>query len=275
MSQPKPIKRLVYFDTDTFHHFATTYQNRLLPVRLRGRIVLSPITMLEVFSHLVWESTQNQLRGIVNWIEERTVPLMAWPDEQITEMVSGTQAKDDWFLMAVAGILTGCFMGNASWELEDIRELQDKVTEFKEQRADYFPALVECCKNGPELVTNFGGEWLKCVVPGLNELKLNSSGEAQLLAALSAYHEFEVEKLKVAIANPSYNPSKHKNDALDARQLVYLCDRSLHFLVCDNGYLTKVRQSAQRSRIHQTSQKTLSDPDKIEALLANILGSTE
>jgi hypothetical protein len=271
MSQPK-----VYFDTDTFHHFAATYQDRPLPVHLRGRIVLSPYTMLEVFSHLVWESTQNQLRGIVNWIvEERTVPLMAWPDEQITEMVFGIQPKGDWFLMAVAKIITDCFMEKPSWELEDIRELQDKVTGFKEQRANYFPTLVECCRNHPELVTNFGGEWLKCVVPGLKELKLNRHGEAQLLEALSAYHEFEVEKLKVAIANPSYNPSKHKNVALDARQLAYLCDCSLHFLVCDNGYLTKVRQSEQRNRIHQTSQETLSDPDKTEALLSNILGSTE
>lgn len=270
MSQPK-----VYFDTDTFHHFATTYQDRPLPVHLRDRIVLSPYTMLEVFSHLMWESTQNQLRGMVNWIaEERTVPVMAWSDEQITEMVSGIQPKDDWFLMAVAGIITDCCMGKPSWELEDIREFQDKVTKFKEERANYFPTLVECCRNQPELVTNFGGEWLKYVVPGFIELKPKGSWEAQLLTALSACHEFEVEKLRVAMDNPSYNPSKHKNDALDARQLAYLCDRSLHFLVCDKGYLTKVRHSEQRNRIHQTSQQTLSDPDKTEALLSNILGST-
>jgi hypothetical protein len=59
---------------------------------------------------------------------------------------------------------------------------------------------------------------------------------------LSAYHEFEREKLKVAMANEDYKPQKHQNDALDSQQLAYLCDRTLHFVTCDKGYLNKMEQ---------------------------------
>ncbi len=45
--QPK-----VYFDSDCFHHFATTFADNPLASDLRETILLSPVTMMEVLSHL-------------------------------------------------------------------------------------------------------------------------------------------------------------------------------------------------------------------------------
>jgi hypothetical protein len=275
MSQPQPMRRLVYFDTDAFHHFATTYQDRLLPDRLRSRIVLSPITMLEVFTHLVLESTHRQLRGLPNWMNKQDVHLLAWPEEAIAEMVFGISPKGDWFLDKVEAILNECLMGTPAELFEGACELQAGVNQFKEQRASNFLPLMHLCRNDAELVNGFDDEWLKCVIPGLRsgEVRLNGDVQkAKLLEALGAYHEFELRKVKVAVANP-YNPHKHQNDALDSQQLAYLCDRTLHFITCDKGYLNKVQRSAQRNRIHETSQETLSSPDKAEELLARVFGS--
>jgi hypothetical protein len=270
------MKPLVYFDTDTFHHFATTYQDRVLPSELQSRIVFSPITMLEVFTHLVLPTTVENLRGLINWVDKENLRLLPWPEDQVRKALFGLPEEEGWILGAVEVVLNRCLRGSPEDICDDAAQLQDRIVLFKAQKAGNFPQLVSLCRQHPRFVDGFDDQWLRCVIPGLKtgEVKLNGDNhKAQLLVALSAYREFEVAKLKVAISNPQYNSLKHRNDTFDARQLAYLCDANLHFITCDAGYLTKVRKSAQRSRIHQTSQKVLSDPDKTEAMLGAIFGS--
>jgi hypothetical protein len=75
------MQQLIYFDTDAFRHFAGAYQKRMLPPDLRHNIVLSPITMLEVFTHLAercGESIYKQIQGLPNWLKKiRTSPALA------------------------------------------------------------------------------------------------------------------------------------------------------------------------------------------------------
>ena len=64
-----------------------------------------------------------------------------------------------------------------------------------------------------------------------NELKLIRRADPEVVAGLSAYHEFEEERLKLAARDTKYNT--HPNDHLDSLQLVYLGDQALHFLTGD------------------------------------------
>ena len=93
---------------------------------------------------------------------------------------------------------------------------------------------------------------------------------ADIIAALSAYHEFEHHKLFVAVKNPQYKPENHANDLLDAEQLIYLADPRLHFLTADGGYLNRITQSPQKARIHLLKPKALTR-DEVPALLRAIL----
>jgi hypothetical protein len=93
---------------------------------------------------------------------------------------------------------------------------------------------------------------------------------ADIVAAMSAYHEYECTKIKIAAENRDYDPAKHKNDLLDSEQLVYLADPTLHFLTCDRGYAKRVTKSEQAKRIHTVSVEELAKAERVEALLAEV-----
>ena len=92
----------------------------------------------------------------------------------------------------------------------------------------------------------------------------------EVVTALSAYHEFEESRLRLATQNPRYQP--RRNDILDAEQLIYLADPPLHFITCDGGYLARVTKSPQAARIHRISQAQLADATSVEAILRDITG---
>jgi hypothetical protein len=214
---------LNYFDTDAFRHFASTYHDRPLSPDLYGKFVLSPITMLEIISQMAEpcaKEIHEQMRGLPNWLNREDVRLLPWPDERISELFGG-QSKDDWFLAAVQAFLNQCLMGAPTDDLfEAACQLRDEISTFKVRRANNFQPLMEIWRQDREILKHFSEEWLKCLIPSLRE-----NGDAQktriLLEALSAYHEFELEKVKVATVNEDYKSYKHRNDVLDAQQLVY------------------------------------------------------
>lgn len=264
----------MYFDTDAFHHFAAAFKNRSLADKLRGKFVLSPITMLEVFTHIVEESICEQLQGLPNWMEKDDVHLLSWPEDAILDVVFGIPPTADPFLGTVQAVLNECLLGTPSNLYESAHVLRETVKDYKIQHANNFPALVELCRQNPEHVAGFDDGWLKCVVPSQTNRLSGETGcliKAKLLEALSAYREFEFEKLSIALQNTNYNAQRHQNDVLDARQLAYLCDPALHFITCDSGFLAKVTKSVQRNRIHRTSPGEISDPVRAEALLERVL----
>ncbi len=142
----------------------------------------------------------------------------------------------------------------------------EKVQRLDHLHAANFQTLVNVCRSNPSVIKNFSNEWLRWRV------KYNGTKRQKILEALSAYHEFDIEKLRLAVAHTHYNSQKHQNDALDCLQMAYLCDPALHFVTCDGGYLSKIKVSPQKSRIHQTTVGILSDSSKAEELLRQIIG---
>ncbi len=80
---------LVYFDTDFFHHFASAFENRALEDDLRDKILLSPMTMKEVFSHLAVEwgpQVHRQINGLPNWLNSRNIGLLPWMTDAVAKI---------------------------------------------------------------------------------------------------------------------------------------------------------------------------------------------
>src|ERR1017187_8741355 len=66
MAMPK----LVYFDTDAFHRIGQTFASQGLAEELREKILLSPITFLEVLSHLTLtnrDAVLLHIQAVRNW----------------------------------------------------------------------------------------------------------------------------------------------------------------------------------------------------------------
>lgn len=261
----------VYFDTDCFHHFSSTFREHGLSDSLRDKIVLSPITMLEVFSHLArnWgDNVHHQLRGMHNWVNAHQILVLPWMDTMVSNVGFGIIKNDD-HVSVLQSNLNACVESELS-SLREIAKIRDReLRQIKQTYAEHFQHTVNFFKKNPLTEASFSGMWFAGMA-NRSGVAHDATKAAGLVAAFSALHEFEYNKLKVAVANDGYNASKHKNDLFDAEQLIYLSDPALHFLTLDGGYLAKILKSPQRGRIHQLSISLLNDASKVEEFLAQI-----
>jgi hypothetical protein len=265
----------IYFDTDTFHNFAATFKKHSLPDELRELIVFSPMTMVEVFSHLAIGSAQEvhqQIQGLVNWVNAKHAVVLPWMDAAIARIAFGVALKDDGhakMLEQGLNVLLNCELSEVS---ATAKARMEELSLMKTEYAGHFKTTVEYFRTIPLTQDAFTEIWLASI-KRRSGLESNTKPSAEIVDVLSAYHEFEYAKLKVAVENQDYNFEKHRNDLFDAEQLVYLGDTSLHFLAIDRGYRSKVLNSPLRSRIHEVSRERLSTPKNAEAVLREIVAS--
>jgi hypothetical protein len=74
----------VYFDSDVFHRIGATFSATGLASELRERILVSPITMLEVLSHLTLRRNDEilvHIQAVHNWLDPKRAGLLAWPTD--------------------------------------------------------------------------------------------------------------------------------------------------------------------------------------------------
>lgn len=265
----------IYFDTDTFHNFAETFKERPLASDLRDRIVFSPMTMKEVFSHLAVEwgpLVHQQIKGLPNWVNKDHAVLLPWMSDAVAKIAFGVPVQDDGFTQGMQENINELL----NYQLEDVFEAakarRDELAKIKTEYAGHFKETVEFFRTTTLTEDKFTEVWVNGIKSRLH-LEANTAPAAEVVDALSAYHEFELAKLKVALANKDYNFEKHCNDLFDAEQLVYLKDPNLHFLAVDRGYLRKVVKSPLRGKIHEVSREDLADPKKAEAVLRKVAGS--
>jgi hypothetical protein len=159
-------------------------------------------------------------------------------------------------------------------ELSDLQAVSqsraDEIKKIKESYAEAFQDVVTHFRSNPLTLESFTELWL-------GRFRVNDAAkdhpqtDSHLATAFSALQEFDYEKLKNALANPTYNALKHANDLFDAEQLIYLGDENLHFITVDKGYLLKVLKSPQQTRIHQVLGSELDDPASAENVLRRIV----
>lgn len=260
----------VYFDTDFFHRFSAAFEHRPLAEDLRDKILLSPMTMKEVFSHLAVEwgpDVHRQIKSLPNWLSTKARHL-PWMSDAIGWIALGVPLpKDDDFTRGLEENIHDLL----NYELDDVlaaaKSIRDQLDKIKTEYAGHFKDTVDYSRTHP--LTEFDEIWATGIRNRIDVKKAPST--VQIVADLSAYHEFEFSKLQVALANKDYNIEKHRNDLFDAEQLVYMKDPALHFLTADRGYLRKVVKSPFRDRIHEVPGKLLADPDKLETVLRQIV----
>jgi Anticodon binding domain len=263
--------RLIYFDTDVFHRIGQTFAEQRLPLELSQRIVVSPITILEALSHLTLAKSEKILRhiqAIHNWIDPQHARLLPWPTEVIAQLGFQAKTPSDNFIASVEKTINICLRTES---VEEIRmsagKLKDALDRMKASTARDFERLVEGYKKQPLTDDEFSEVWVYGIAKRIN-VDPKSRPTSEVVSALSAYHEYERERLKVAASNPQYAPDP--NDLLDSEQLVYLADPALNFLVCDGGYMARIKKSPQVAQIRKVSPDELSNVDRVQVLFHSL-----
>jgi glutamyl-tRNA synthetase len=261
----------VYFDTDVLHRIGVTFTDQRLPLELSRRIVVSPIAVLEALSHLPLTSGEKilkQIQAIHNWVDPENARLLPWPTEAIAQLGFQTKIPGDDLIANVEKTINICL---AAESVQEVRasavKLKDALDKMKATTAGYFQALVTGYRNKPFTDQEFSEVWVSGIAKRIN-IGSQTRPTPEIVEALSAYHEYEKERLKVAASNPQYVPDP--NDLLDSEQLVYLADPALRFLVCDGGYMARIKKSPQIRQIHRASLEQLSSVDGVKALLQTL-----
>jgi hypothetical protein len=264
---------LTYFDTAAFRHIGTVYSKAVLADDLRDRVLISPLTVFEVFSQLTIQEANEvlqQIHAVLNYVNPKRTGLLPWPDAAIQGVWFGKTSPDDGFTERMQKAFNTCLHADSADTLrEEAGNLRDAIDDMNQKTAEEFGRLLEAARKEGVKEGDFSSLWFNGMARRI-KAEPDSKKMQEVVDALSAYHEFEESKLKTALANEDYKPLKHKNDLLDAEQLVYLNDANLRFLTCDKGFAGRVRKSPQAARICTVTLDDLADAPKIEALIRKI-----
>lgn len=132
---------LAYFDTDCFHHFASVFENCALRDDLREKIVFSPVTMMEMFSHLAREwgdKVLKQIKGLQNWIVADHALILPWMDAAVSHIGFGIEVKDDEYTTALQADINRCANAELSKLLDVARTRDAELKQVKQEYADIF-----------------------------------------------------------------------------------------------------------------------------------------
>ena len=260
-----------YFDTDAFHLIGKTFAIQGLPAELRERMLLSPITFLEAFSQLTLSDNAEILRhiqAIHNWVNPKKAGLLPHPDAAIAKIGFQKTPEADGFTARVEERINLCLNTNSPKEFRTAAsELMNALGKMKHRAAQDFTRLADIYRREPHAGDKFSEGWLYGIARRAT-VDPNARPLAEVVSALSAYYEFEEERIKLAAHDPHYEPDQ--NDIIDSQQLVYLGDPVLHFLTCDGGYCKRVRKSEQAARIHKVSHEELGDVRRVEAIMRHV-----
>lgn len=261
----------VYFDSDVFHRVGATFSNQGLAPELRERVLVSPITMLEVLSHLTLKRNAEiltHIQAVHNLVNPNHAGLLPWPTHAIAEVGFLKEAEPDNFMKNIEKTINICLGTDSPEELrESASKLKKFIDKVKDSTSADFNRLVEGWRKEPLTSEKFSEMWVHGIA---NRAKADPGSRpvAEIVSSLSAFYEFEEQRLLTAVKNPTYRPNK--NDILDSEQLPYLGDSQLHFLTCDGGYLTRIKKSPQAAQIHKVTPDELTTLEKVQAVLREI-----
>lgn len=265
----------LYLDTVAFRQFGKAFATTELPDDLKNRMLISPITVFEVLSQFTvtdGDAVLHEFQGVLNWTNRKNAGLIAWPDDALYGIWYKKNAPQDDFKSRMEKALNTCLAADSVAELRaEAGKLKDVMDGMKQRTAGDFERLLEAARKEPMDDESFSKAWFQGIA---NRVKADAKSREmnEIITELSAYHEFEREKLKVGLAHKEYNAERHSNDLLDAEQLIYLSDPSLCFLTCDKGF-GKIKESPQAKRIViVTPPDDLAKPTVVD-LVKKILGA--
>lgn len=263
----------IYFDTVAFRQIGKAFEKNAMASDLREKALISPITVFEVLSQLTTaeaDEVLKQIHAVLNWTNPKHTGLLSWPDDALFSIWFKKARPDDGFTDRMQRAFNACLAAQSAKELEEeAGNLKDAIDKTTGRTAQDFARLLEAARREGLEDENFSKLWFQGIA---NRIKADPSSRnmSEIISDLNAYHEFERGKLRVALNSKDYNPEKHKNDLLDAEQLIYLSDASLHFLTCDNGFARLVGDSPQSKRIITVSPLELVEPSGVEGVIREV-----
>lgn len=144
----KAMPDLVYFDTDVFHRIGETFHDKPLAAELRDRILLSPITFIEVLSHLTLKRSGGDvlkhIQAVHNWVNPKNARLLPWPTIAIAKAGFQKTLPDDGSIVRIEKTINVCLGTDSVEELrESAGKLKDALDRMKDSTAQDFKRLVE------------------------------------------------------------------------------------------------------------------------------------
>lgn len=266
---------MVYFDTVAFRHIGKSFEEVQLPDKIRDRILISPLTVFEVFSQLtIGEKVLRQVHAVLNWSNPKHTGLLMWPDDVLSGVWFGKAPPDDGFTERMQKAFNTCLATDSVEELaEESGNLKTELDKVKMKTANDFGQLLQSGRKEGFKWDSFSETWFQGIANRVNG-DPKSRSVSEVVTIFNAYHEFERRKLRDALPDANYDPIAHRNDLFDAEQLVYLSNPYLHFLTCDKGLTDFVKNSSQANRVVNVQAADLDSAEKVETLLGKVVQIT-
>jgi len=272
-----------YLDTNAFRYFGKAFAEHDLAADLRKRMLASPLSAFEILAQLASEDfgddVLRQIYAIQHWIDS-PCGLLPWPDAVVYQVWHGKPKPDDDFMKRMEDAFNWCMAVYSSASLTTLREVAAEhaklMDDFKLQKAQEFKAMIDAAKHDKMKALDTSEAWFEAIANSVGA-DPKTKPIAEIVSALSAYHEFEQARLKTALTTLQYNPlsRKNQNDIIDVEQLVYLADESLFMVTADTGFKSKVTKSKQATRIITAAAVDLIDASKVEVILRAALQVVE
>jgi hypothetical protein len=268
-----------YFDTDAFRHVGTAFRDQELAAALRKRIVVSPITALEVMSQLVTAGrveVHAQIQAMRNWLPH-PAPLLPMPTSAIADRAFGKDIPDKMYA-SISHSLDACLqIGDVNELVQDAGRLRDYLDKWKGKEAWILTQYQKASL--ADIQAGYGPPDRNRLVNAIREglaKRVDVSPLAPLTYGLrrlfSAFFEYEEERALLIGADRHYNPANARNinDAFDSEQLLYLTNPDLRFITCDRKYSRRVTRCRQAGQIVTADAADLQDTAGATQLITRI-----
>jgi hypothetical protein len=256
----------IYFDTNILRYFGNIFNDRELPAELRARIVLSPISVLELMSQLCDDSAARAFAAVQamwNWLPQQ-VSILDIPPIFIKSNVAGAAEDDNVAFERLTNALSRSLHARSAQVLrESSKELRDYLQRAKLADAQGRATDVLKIREGLRRIrketlndAELRGLFVRSLALRAG-VPLDDPRAGAFTEQVEAYYHHEIERLKRAIGNPKMNlvSKKRQNDLFDSQQLLYLSVPELHYLSTDRSYLGLLNLQ-QGARIHLLRPET-------------------
>jgi len=101
----------VYFDTHVFRAMGSVFEKDALADELKERVLISPLSLFEVWSQLTVQNADEvlrQLQAITNWTNTQKTGLLPWPDDALAELWFQKPLPDDGFTRRMQNAVNVC-----------------------------------------------------------------------------------------------------------------------------------------------------------------------
>jgi hypothetical protein len=243
----------IYTDTNVLRYFGLAFAEASLPDDLRDRMLLSPLTLMELISQLGTDGAEEAfaaVQALPRVHNSKATGMLSWSDDLFRMSLFDLPPREDTITPA---------LNNAVINVLNAAKAEDLKDEGKEMRALLDKAKGEAAKNFSAVLNDWRSEgplpeaasreiFARSIArqAGFDETKVDSDS---VVKNLDAHYVFENHRMQVGAQNNDYNVSKHSNDVYDAELLIYLTDPTLHLLTSDKGF-RRVEKSSQANRIH-------------------------